>query len=144
MIHRWVRYLSCKPNIFLLNPHLIKADVGTVIMVKPSSINYGPFQGSASFVDPFLFVFALPYCLACPMQPFGHLLGETWTLHSRVCYVSTQFIKIISYDRKICHNINILKQTAYLVINPITAGNFASFNCTPKGRTSHLKTYFIC
>ena len=35
------------------------------------------------------------------------------------------------------YNINVLQQTACLVVNPITAGNFASlFNCTPVGRTS--------
>ena len=35
------------------------------------------------------------------------------------------------------YNINILQQTANLVINPITAGNFASlFDCTPVGQTS--------
>ena len=50
---------------------------------------------------------------------------------------SAQFIKIISHSKKIGHNINVLQQTACLVINPITVGNFAFlFNCTPVGRTS--------
>ena len=48
---------------------------------------------------------------------------------------SAQFIKIIS------HNINVLQQTACLVVNPITAGNFAfPFNCTPQGRNSDSMT----
>ena len=48
-----------------------------------------------------------------------------------------QFIKIISNYKKIGYNINVLKQTACLVVNPITVGNFAFlFNCTPVGRTS--------
>ena len=35
------------------------------------------------------------------------------------------------------YNINVLQQTACLVVNPITVGNFAFlFNCTPVGRTS--------
>ena len=48
-----------------------------------------------------------------------------------------QFIKISSHYKKICYNINVLQQTACLVVNPITVGNFAFlFNCTPVGRTS--------
>ena len=50
---------------------------------------------------------------------------------------SAQFIKIISHYKKIGYNINVLQQTACLVVNPITIGNFAFlFNCTPVGRTS--------
>ena len=50
---------------------------------------------------------------------------------------SAQFIKIISHYKKIGYNINLLQQTACLVVNPITVGNFAFlFNCTPVGRTS--------
>ena len=38
-------------------------------------------------------------------------------------------------------NINVLQQTACLVVNPITVGNFAFlFNCTPVGRTSDSLT----
>ena len=50
---------------------------------------------------------------------------------------SALFIKIISHYKKIGYNINVLQQTASLVVNPITVGNFAFlFNCTPVGRTS--------
>ena len=50
---------------------------------------------------------------------------------------SAQFIKIISHYKKIGYNINVLQQTACLVINPITVGNFAFLcNFTPVGRTS--------
>ena len=50
---------------------------------------------------------------------------------------SAQFIKIISHYKKIGYNINVLQQTACLVLNPIKVGNFAFlFNCTPVGRTS--------
>ena len=50
---------------------------------------------------------------------------------------SAQFIKIISHYKKIGYNINVLQQTACLVVNPITVGNFAFlFNCTPVGRSS--------
>ena len=36
-----------------------------------------------------------------------------------------QFTKIISHYEKIGYNINVLQQTACLVVNPITIGNFA-------------------
>ena len=52
-------------------------------------------------------------------------------------FFSAQFIKIISHYKKIGYNINVLQQTACLVVSPITVGNFAFlFNCTPVGRTS--------
>ena len=54
---------------------------------------------------------------------------------------SAQFIKIISHYINIGYNINVLQQTANLVINPITVGNFAFlFNCMPVGRTSDSMT----
>ena len=47
-----------------------------------------------------------------------------------------QFIKIISHYKKIGYKINVMQQTACLVVNPITVGNFASFfNCMPVGWT---------
>ena len=38
---------------------------------------------------------------------------------------SAQFIKIITHYKKVGYNINVLQQTACLVVNPITVGNFA-------------------
>ena len=50
---------------------------------------------------------------------------------------SHQFRKIIICYKRIGYNINIMRQSACLVINPITVNNFASlFNCTPVGRAS--------
>ena len=50
---------------------------------------------------------------------------------------SAQFIKIISHYKRIGYSINVLQQTACLVVNPITVGNFAFlFHCTSVGRTS--------
>ena len=50
---------------------------------------------------------------------------------------SAQFINIISNYKKIGYNINVLQQTACLVVNPITVGNFAFLSyCTLLGRTS--------
>ena len=48
-----------------------------------------------------------------------------------------QFRKIIVRYKSIGYNINIMRQSACLVFNPITANNFDSlFNCTPVGRAS--------
>ena len=50
---------------------------------------------------------------------------------------SAQFVKIIPHNKKIGYNINVLQQTARLVVNPIMVGNIAFlFNCTPVGWTS--------
>ena len=50
---------------------------------------------------------------------------------------SAQFIKIISHYKKIGCNVGVLRQTACLVVGPVTVGGFAFlFNCTPVGRTS--------
>ena len=54
---------------------------------------------------------------------------------------SRQFIKIISHYKKIGYNINVLQQTACLVVKPITVGNFAFlFNYTSVCRTSDSMT----
>ena len=52
---------------------------------------------------------------------------------------SDQFrLKIIRYKRTV-YNVIVIRQTAYLVVNPITVDNFAAlFNCMSAGRTSGL------
>ena len=56
--------------------------------------------------------------------------------HGRADF-SDQFKKIIVRYKRIGYNINIMRQSACLVFNPITVNNFASlFNCTPVGRAS--------
>ena len=53
------------------------------------------------------------------------------------CTKTDQFRKIIVRYKRIGYNINIMRQSACLVFNPITVNNFASlFNCTPVGRAS--------
>ena len=50
---------------------------------------------------------------------------------------SDQFRKIIVRYKRIGYNINIMRQSACLVFNPVTVNNFASlFHCTPVGRAS--------
>ena len=48
------------------------------------------------------------------------------------------FKKIFVRYKKISYNINVLRPTACLVVNPIKVNNFAYlFNCTTVGRTSY-------
>ena len=52
---------------------------------------------------------------------------------------SIQFRKIIICYKRIGYNMNVMQQTACLLVNPITVNNFAdlyNFNCTPVGRAS--------
>ena len=47
------------------------------------------------------------------------------------------FKKIVVRYKKICYNKDVLRQTAYLVVNPIKVYNFAYlFNCSTEGRAS--------
>ena len=62
-----------------------------------------------------------------------------------------QFRKFIIRYKRIKYNINIMRQSACLVFNPVTVDNFASlFNCTPVGRASdsmmarHKAIHFSC
>ena len=63
--------------------------------------------------------------------------------------ITAQFTIINSHYKKIGYNINLLQQTAYLVVNPITIGNCAFlFNWTLLSQTtdydvSDLKTYLL-
>ena len=50
---------------------------------------------------------------------------------------SFQFRKVITRYRHIGYNLNVMRQSACLVFNPIMVDNYAAFfNCTPVGRTS--------
>ena len=50
---------------------------------------------------------------------------------------SFQFRKIIKRYKRIGYNLNVMRQSACLVFNPITVDNYAAFfNCTPVGRAS--------
>ena len=48
-----------------------------------------------------------------------------------------QFRKIITRYRRIGYNLNVMRQPALLVFNPIMIDNYAAFfNCMPVGRAS--------
>ena len=54
-----------------------------------------------------------------------------------VCDIKLRKISI--RHERIGYNINVMRQTACLVVNPITVNNFAAlFNCTPVGRASDV------
>ena len=66
----------------------------------------------------------------------GDLVYKFKTIVGRADF-SDSFKKIIVRYKRIGYNINIIRQSACLVFNPITVNNFASlFNCTPVGRAS--------
>ena len=49
---------------------------------------------------------------------------------------SDQFRKIIMRYKRIGYHPNVMRQSAFLVINPITVDGYAAlFNCTPVNRT---------
>ena len=68
---------------------------------------------------------------------YGDLVYKLKKIVGSNNFFSAQFIKIIPHYKKIGYNINVLQQTACLVVNPMTVGNFAFlFNCMPVDRTS--------
>ena len=67
---------------------------------------------------------------------YGDLVYKFKKIEGRADF-SDQFRKIIVRYKRIGYNINIMRQSACLVFNPITVNNFPSlFNCTPVGRAS--------
>ena len=67
---------------------------------------------------------------------YGDLVYKFKKIVGRVDFCD-QFRKIIVRYKRIGYNINIMRQSACIVFNPITVYNFASlFNCTPVGRAS--------
>ena len=70
------------------------------------------------------------------MEFYGDLVYKFKKIVGRVDF-SDQFRKIIVRYKRIGYNINIMRQSACLVFNPITVNDFPSlFNCTPVGRAS--------
>ena len=67
---------------------------------------------------------------------YGVTIYKFKTIVSRADFPDQLRKNIICY-RRIGYNINIIRQSACLLFNPITVNNFASlFNCTPVARTS--------
>ena len=68
------------------------------------------------------------------------MLSLVYMLMGRMAYCINKLLKLLY---KIEGNINVIRQTACIVVNPITVNNFVSiFGCTPAGRASAgLKTF---
>ena len=57
------------------------------------------------------------------------------TVQAGLCWTKPKFW--FSSYRRIGYNLNVMRQSACLVFNPITVDNYAAFfNCTPVGRAS--------
>ena len=69
---------------------------------------------------------------------YGDLVYKFKTFVCRTDF-SDQFRKIITRYKPIDYNLNVIRQSACLVFNPITVNNYASlFNCMPAvGRASN-------
>ena len=79
----------------------------------------------------------LHQCLSEP-EFYGDLVYKFKKIVGRADF-SDQFRNIIIYNKRIGYNINIMRQSACLVVNRImvTCNSFASlFNCTPVGQAS--------
>ena len=71
------------------------------------------------------------------LEFYGVLIYKLKKKHVGRADFSDQFKKIIGRYKRIGYNINIIRQSACLVFNPITVNNFASlFSCPPVGRAS--------
>ena len=73
--------------------------------------------------------------MTCALELYVYNYGCSVGVHD--VKMNLDFIKTISNHKKIGCDINVLQQTACLVVNSITVGNFAFlFYCTLVGRTS--------
>ena len=69
------------------------------------------------------------------------LLDCSKRIYYSFIHMKQTFKKIIVRYKKIGYNINVMRQTACLVVNPIKVNSFAYlFNCTTVGRTSDWMT----
>ena len=77
---------------------------------------------------------------------YGDLVYKFKTIMSRTDF-SNQFRKIIIRHKRIGYYLNVMQQSACLVINPLTIDNFtALFNCTSVDRASDsmMAPTFVC
>ena len=77
----------------------------------------------------FILTFTLITFMVTLVFKFKKIMGRT--------DFSDQFRKIMMRHKRIGYDLNIMRQSACLVINPITVDNFAALlNCTPVDRAS--------
>ena len=89
----------------------------------------GFWSGNLFLIAPFP-----DFCLLVPF--YGDLVYKFKKLIG-INDFSFQFRKIITRYRRIGYNLNVMRQSACLVFNPIMVDNYAAFfNCTPVDRAS--------
>ena len=68
---------------------------------------------------------------------YGDLVYKFKKIRGMTDDFSDQFINIIMRFKRIGHNLNVVRQSACLVINPIKVDGYAALlNCTPVDRAS--------
>ena len=73
---------------------------------------------------------------------YGDLVYKFKKIRGMTDY-SDQFRKIIMRYKRIGYNLNVMRQSACLFINPITVDSYAAlYNCTPADRTSDSMMVF--
>ena len=101
------------------------------------------------FISEFLWLCRVAALKSLPVHPFNALIFPILRdcLQSVCIFLSLkligindfsfQFRKIITRYRRIAYNLNVMRQSACLVFNPIMVDNYAAFfNCTPVDRAS--------
>ena len=76
------------------------------------------------------------YIKAYQPEIYGDLVYKFKKITGRTDF-SDHFRKIMICHKRICYDLNVMRKSACLVINPITVDNFAAlFNCTPVDQAS--------
>ena len=69
-------------------------------------------------------------------ESYGELVNKFRKIVGKIEF-SDLFKKVIMRYKCIGYNVDVMRQSACLMVNPITVNNFAAlFNCTPVGRGS--------
>ena len=114
---------------------------GLIRLIMPSKQGLSIFKRSSRYLDVDLNASIISACLTSErglseLEFYGDLIYKFKKIVGRADF-SDQFKNIIVRYKRTGYNINIMRQSACLVFNPITVNNFASlFNCTPVGWAS--------
>ena len=83
-------------------------------------------------------MFCCDLCIYLDLEPkaYGDLIYKFKKIRGMTDF-SDQFRKIIMHYKRIGYNLNVMRESACLVFNPITVDGYAAlFNCTPVDRAS--------
>ena len=131
LICSYVNWEPCRPHICDQNMHEPAYSVQSVqgLLLQPTNIT--------GLVKCATFAFVCIGALRPNQIQWGHVERGQFTSHfywAGFGDFSTQLRKIILRYKKIGYNINVIRQTVCMVVNPVMVNNFASlFTCTPTG-----------